>query len=57
MTRILDFLFWAVSGGFLLYAGGEFILNMGDAGMIAGLASVVTSILFFMTAIYQIVRD
>lgn len=57
MTRFFDFLFWAVSGVFLLYAGEEFILNMGDAGMYAGLASVVTSILFFMAAIYQIVRD
>ena len=57
MTRILDFLFWAVSGTFLLFAGAEFISEMGDAGRIAGLASVVTSILFFMSAIYQIARD
>ena len=57
MTRILDFLFWAVSSVFLLFAGTEFIYQMGDAGMIAGLASVVTSILFFMAAIYQIIRD
>jgi hypothetical protein len=57
MTRFLDFLFWGVSGAFLLFAGGEFILNMGDAGMYAGRASVATSILFFMAAIYQIIRD
>ena len=57
MIRFLDFLFWAVSGAFLLFAGSEFILQMGDAGKYAGLTSIATSILFFMNAIYKIVRD
>tara|TARA_Y100000114_G_C11754272_1_gene326030 strand:- start:2242 stop:2415 length:174 start_codon:yes stop_codon:yes gene_type:complete len=57
MTRILDFLFWAVSALFLVSAAKLFILEMGDVGMIAGLACVATSILMFMAAIYQIARD
>ena len=57
MTRFLDFLFWAVSGLFLLIAAELFITQMGDAGMIAGLASVVTAILMFGAAIHAIVRD
>ena len=57
MTRFLDFLFWAVSGLFLLIAAELFITQMGDAGMIAGLASIVTSILMFGAAIYAMARD
>ena len=57
MIRFLDFLFWAVSGAFLLFAGSEFISEMGDAGKYAGLTLIVTSILFFMNAIYQIIKD
>ena len=57
MIRFLDFLFWAVSGAFLLFAGSQFILQMDDAGKYAGLTLIATSILFFINAIYQIVKD
>lgn len=57
MTRFLDFLFWTVSALFLVSAAKLFILEMGDAGMIAGLASIVTAILMFCAAVYAFVRD
>ena len=57
MTRFFDFLFYAVSGFFLLIAAELFITQMGDAGMIAGLASIVTAILMFCAAVYAFVRD
>jgi len=57
MTRFLDFLFWTVSALFLVAAAELFILEMGDAGMIAGLASIVTAVLMFCAAVYAFVRD
>jgi hypothetical protein len=57
MTRFLDFLFWTVSALFLVSAAKLFILEMGDAGMIAGLASIITAILMFCAGVYEIARD
>ena len=45
MLRFINFLFYTVSALFLVSAGELFILQMGDAGMIAGLASIITAIL------------
>lgn len=57
MLRFINFLFYTVSALFLVSAGELFILQMGDAGMIAGLASIITAILMFCAGVYEIARD
>ena len=57
MTRFINFLFFAISGLFLVFAAECFLLLMGDVGIIAGLASLITGILMSCAAIYEIVKD
>lgn len=57
MTRFINFLFFAISGLFLIFAAECFLLLMGDVGMIIGLASLITAILMSCAAVYEIVRD